>query len=207
MTPPPLNRIRYYPDGSTKYIALLEFSFSVEEYLKGSGAEDIVAVWAGPLFDTQEEAEVALPAIAADGTPSGTTGRQSSFCGTPQPTSRARSRRNDSFFREILFGEIPDDYYSLASRHNRLWLPAAAAAETSQPAGEQQRPFLSGVPPRRVRLRRLPWGRLRPADCGVTAKLSAGGDGSEEYTECVRETYSTGQGTNSYLRRRYTQTG
>ena len=50
----------------TKYIALLEFSFSVEEYLKGSGAEDIVAVWAAaPFFDTQEEAEDALPAIVA----------------------------------------------------------------------------------------------------------------------------------------------
>ena len=30
----------------TKYIAVLEFNLSVQEYLKGSGADDIVAVWA-----------------------------------------------------------------------------------------------------------------------------------------------------------------
>ena len=53
-------------DGSTKYIALLEFSFSVEEYLKGSGADDIVAVWeSSPIYDTRQEADAELPAIAA----------------------------------------------------------------------------------------------------------------------------------------------
>ena len=53
-------------DGATKYIALLEFSFNVQEYLKGSGANDIVAVWESrPVFDTRQEADAALPAIAS----------------------------------------------------------------------------------------------------------------------------------------------
>ena len=46
---------------------------------------------------------------------------------------------------EILFGDLPDDYYSLASRHNKLWLPAAGAVgASSQPSGDQQR-FLTDV--------------------------------------------------------------
>ena len=48
-----------------KYLATLEFSFSVQEYLKGSGADGIVAVWDAPFCDTRQEAEAALPAIAA----------------------------------------------------------------------------------------------------------------------------------------------
>ena len=58
-------------DGATKYIALLEFSFRVLEYLKGattteSLGSDIVAVWQSrPIFDTRQEAEAALPAVAA----------------------------------------------------------------------------------------------------------------------------------------------
>ena len=48
------------------YLALLEFNFSVQEYLKGSGGSNIVAVWAAaPFFDTRQEAENALPAIVA----------------------------------------------------------------------------------------------------------------------------------------------
>ena len=47
-------------------MVILEFSFSVLDYLKGTGANDIVAVWdADPVFDTRQEAEAALPAIVA----------------------------------------------------------------------------------------------------------------------------------------------
>ena len=49
-----------------KCIAILEFNFSVVEYLKGSGPTDIVAIWgAGQIFDTQQEAQGAMPAIVA----------------------------------------------------------------------------------------------------------------------------------------------
>ena len=38
----------------------------MQEYLKGIGAGDIVAVWAAaPFFDTDEEADDALPAIVS----------------------------------------------------------------------------------------------------------------------------------------------
>ena len=39
-------------DGLTKYMVILEFSFSVLDYLKGTGANDIVAVWAAAPYST-----------------------------------------------------------------------------------------------------------------------------------------------------------
>ena len=175
-------------DGSTKYIALLEFSFSVEEYLKGSGADDIVAVWAGPLFDTQDEADNALPAIAA-ARDAQWDDREAIVFLRHSATYLTSTQQAGRFFLsgEILFGNIPDDYYSLASPHNKLWLPAAAVGATSQPTGDQQR-FLTDVPPAEGTGPTITLGEIKARIGAVTAKLNAG-DGTKEYTECVRETY------------------
>ena len=177
-------------DGSTKYIALLEFSFSVEEYLKGSGADDIVAVWAAePLFDTREEAEDALPAIAA-ARDTQWDDREAIVFLQHSVTYLPSTQQAARFFLSGVryFGSIPDDYYSLASPHNRLWLPAAAAAgETSQPSGDQQR-FLTAVPPATGTAPTITLGEIKTRIGAVTAKLDTG-DGSEEYTECVHRTY------------------
>ncbi len=173
----------------TKYIALLEFSFSVQEYLKGSGADDIVAVWAGPLFDTQEDAEDALPAIAA-ARDAQWDNREAIVFLRHSATYLTSTQQAGRFFLsgEILFRNLPDDYYSLASPHNRLWLPAAAATDApSQPTGDQQR-FLTDVPPATGTAPTITLGEIKTRIAAVTTKLNAS-DGSEEYTECVRETY------------------
>ena len=185
-----------------KYLALLEFSFSVQEYLKGSGADDIVAVWAAPYFDTRQEAEDALPAIAA-ARDAQWDDREAIVFLRHSATYLPSTQQAASFFLsgEILFGEIPDDYYSLASPHNRLWLPAAAAAgETSQPTGDQQR-FLTDVPPAEGAAPTITLGEIKTRIAAVTAKLDAGDD-SEEYTECVRETYYL-ERKHQYLREIY----
>ena len=176
-------------DGSTKYIALLEFSFSVEEYLKGSGADDIVAVWAGPLFDTQQEAEDALPAIAA-ARDAQWDNREAIVFLRHSATYLTSTQQAARFFLsgEILFGNLPDDYYSLASLHNKLWLPAAASVNgASQPTGDQQR-FLMDVPSAEGTAPTITLGEIKTRIAAVEAKLAAS-DGSEEYMECVRESY------------------
>ena len=184
-------------DGSTKYIALLEFSFSVEEYLKGSGADDIVAVWAGPLFDTQEEAEDALPAIAA-ARDAQWDDREAIVFLRHSATYLTSTQQAGRFFlsgeREV--GSVLDDYYSLASRGNKLWLPAAAAVGApSQATGDQKR-FLTDVPPTEGTAPTVTLGEIKTRIAAVTTKLDAG-DGSEEYTECVQRTYRY-EGMNSY---------
>ena len=175
-----------------KYSALLEFNFSVQEYLKGSGADDIMAVWAAaPFFDTQGEAEDALPAIV---TARGAQWDDHEAIVFLQEDSRgflSSTKQADRFY--LAWGGSrpmysPDDGYSISSRHNKLWLPAAAAAgETSQPTGDQQR-FLLDVPPAEGTALTITLGEIKTRIAAVTAKLSAS-DGSEEYTECVRESY------------------
>ena len=175
-------------DGSTKYIALLEFSFSVQEYLKGSGVDDIVAVWESrPIYDARQEAEAALPAIAAARDTRWDDREAIVFLKSSQ-TYLTSTQETDRYYltwqHEIDF----DDKYSIASRHDKLWLPAAAAVgATSQPTGDQQR-FLTDVPPATGTAPTITLGEIKTRIATVTAKLDAG-DGSEEYTECVRETY------------------
>ena len=208
-------------DGSTKYIALLEFSFSVQEYLKGSGADDIVAVWAAePLFDGRQEAEAALPAIAA-ARDTQWDDREAIVFLQHSVTYLPSTQQAARFFLSGVhyFGSIPDDYYSLASPHNRLWLPAVAAVGApSQPSGDQQR-FLMDVPPAMKTDGRIvgtlpdgtlvldgppatgtaptiTLGELKTRIAAVAAKLDAG-DGSEEYMECVQRTYMY-EGKNRY---------
>ena len=173
-----------------KYIATLEFSFSVQEYLKGSGADDVVAVWnAGQIFDTRQEAENALPAIAAARDAQWDNREAVVFLKNSQtylPSTQQVERFYLSGEHEV--GSVLDDYYSLASRGNRLWLPAAAAVGApSQPTGDQQR-FLTDVPPATGTAPTITLGEIKTRIAAVTAKLDAG-DGSEEYMGCVRLAY------------------
>ena len=177
----------------TKYIALLEFSFSVQEYLKGSGADDIVAVWAAaPFFDTQQEAEDALPAIAAARDAQWDAHESIVFLQEDSRGFLSSTQQADRYYlawggSKMMYAD-QDDVYSIASRHNKLWLPASAAVgATSQGTGDQQR-FLTDVPPATGTVPTITLGEIKTRIATVTAKLDAG-DGSEEYTECVRETY------------------
>ena len=174
-----------------KYSALLEFSFSVQEYLKGIGAGDIVAVWAAaPFFDTDEEAHDALPAIVSARDSQWDDREAIVFLQTSEETLPSTQQANRYF---LAWGGTWVDYgdhdaYSIASRHNKLWLPAAAATDaSSQPTGDQQG-FLTDVPPTTGTAPTITLGEIKTRIAAVTAKLSAS-DGSEEYTECVQLTY------------------
>ena len=177
----------------TKYIALLEFSFSVQEYLKGSGADDIVAVWAAaPFFDAQQEAEDALPTITAARDAQWDAHESIVFLQEDSQGFLSSTQQADRYYlawggSKMMYAD-QDDVYSIASRHNKLWLPAAAAVgAASQPTGDQQR-FLMDVPPATGAAPTITLGEIKTRIATVTAKLDAG-DGSEEYTECVRETF------------------
>ena len=177
----------------TKYIALLEFSFSVQEYLKGRGADDIVAVWAAaPFFDTQQEAEDALPAIAAARDAQWDAHESIVFLQEDSRGFLSSTQQADRYYlawggSKMMYAD-QDDVYSIASRHNKLWLPASAAVgATSQGTGDQQR-FLTDVPPATGAAPTITLEEIKTRIGAITAKLDAG-DGSEEYRECVQLTY------------------
>ena len=182
-----------------KYSALLEFNFSVLEYLKGSGAEDIVAVWiAAPFFDTRQDAAAALPAIIADRDTVWDDHEAIVFLRNSDP-SLASTLQSDRYYMAWGGGTIiDDDGYSIASRYNKLWLPAdTPAGAPSQTSGDQQR-FLTDVPPGTGTSPTMTLGETKTRVAAVVAKLNAG-DGSEEYRECVRRTYID-EGVDQYRR-------
>ena len=173
-----------------KYIALVEFSFSVLEYLKGSGASDIVAIWnAGQIFDTRQEAEAALPLIgmARD---TQWDGREAIVFLQHTVTYLPSTQQAGRFYLsgEHHVGGVPDDYYSIASRGNKLWLPAAATVGAPSQLGSDQQRFLLDVPPALGAAPTITLGEIQARIAGVAAKLDAG-DGSEEFRNCVRRTY------------------
>ena len=173
----------------TKYMAILEFRFSVLEYLKDSGGNDIVAVWAAaPLFDTRQEAEAALPTIAA-ARDTQWDDREAIVFLQDSISFLTSTEQADRYY--LSWGgswTVHDDGYSIASRHDKLWLPAAATiGAPSQPSGDQQR-FLLDVPPASGTAPTITLGEIQARIAGVAAKLDAG-DGSEEFRNCVRRTY------------------
>ena len=177
------------PDGTTKYIALLEFSFSVLGYLNGSGGSDIVAIWESrPVFDTRREAEAALPAVVAARDAQWDGHDAIVFLQTSQTyltSTHEAGRYYLSWKNEI---DVFDDSYSITSRYDKLWLPAEApVGAPSQPSGDQQR-FLMDVPPATGTAPTMTLGEMKARIAAVTAKVSAG-DGSEEFMECIRGTY------------------
>ena len=172
-----------------KHLVLLEFSFSVLEYLKGSGSSDIVAVWAAaPFFDTRQEAEAALPAVGAARDTRWDDREAVVFLQQDFRDFLPSTQHADRYYlawggsRPMYYWS--DDGYSIASRHDRLWLPAeAAVGSPSQRSGDQQRFLMDSRTASTITL-----GEVKARIAEVTAKIDAG-DGSEEYMECVRRTY------------------
>ena len=174
------------------YLVLLEFNFSVQEYLKGSGGSNIVAVWAAaPFFDTRQEAENALPAIVASRDTQWDDRETIVFLQQDSqgllPSTEQTERYYLSWEADPTYGPR-DDNYSIASRYNKLWLPATAAiGAPSQSSGDQQS-FLLDVPPDTGTASTITLDEMKSKISTVAAKLDAG-DGSEEYRECVELTY------------------
>ena len=174
-----------------KYVAILEFNFSVQGYLKGSGGSNIVTVWEDwPVFDTRQEAEDALPDILAARNTQWDDREAIVFL----QNSRTYLSSTQQAGRYYLSWEADptidpnDDNYTIASLHNKLWLPAEAAiGAPSQPTGDQQS-FLMDVPPDTGTPSTITLGEVKSRIAAVAAKLSAG-DGSAGYLECVRNTY------------------
>ena len=167
----------------TKYMALLEFSFSVLEYLKGSGPSNIVAVWdAAPLFDTRQEALDALSAIVAARDTQWDDREAIVFLKDSQ-TYLASTQQAGRYYLSAQAGHPPfrgDDRYSIASQYDKLWLPAESIGGASS--------YLLDVPSATGTASTIMLADLKVRIAAVAAKLNAG-DGSEEYRECVWRSY------------------
>ena len=183
------------------YYAAVKFHLAVSEYLNGTGADNITALWVpGDEFGTRQEAEDALPDIRAR-RDTQWDNREAVFFLQDVPVNLIPTLQGDNhYFLED--GSSYTDNYSLSSEYHKLWLPAAAAATgatgQSGTAGDGQE-FLLAVPTGPVGAAgasgastpagsTITLGALKQRIVAVTAELNAG-DGSEEYKECVRFKY------------------
>ena len=173
-------------DADGKYAVALKFNFNVSEYLKGSGPSSIVAVWVdGVSYDTNAEANDAKVTVLAERDGRWDDREAIIFlygAGSGLGASLdAQLQLADHFLLYVGDPYSPDDFYSLHSRQNKRWLPAATSTGST---GDSQE-FLLDVPPP---TETITLGELKRRITEVAAELD-GGDGSEEYRECVLSKY------------------
>ncbi len=170
---------------SGNYYVAIKFHLTVSEYLRGSGSNNITAVW-GLLskFNTQREAEDAAPGIAAKRDTTLDDRDAVFFLRNEDPNLIFSTSLlgNDDYFLTTGGNIEGEDQYSLSSKFDRRWLPSAGTTAT----GDNQE-FLLGVP--NPTLQTVTLGELRRRVTPVNAELN-GGDGSEAYKDCIRGKYS-----------------
>ena len=167
-----------------KYHVMLLFNLSVSEYLKGTGPSSIMALWVdGRPYDTLDEANSAKTTILTDRDAQWDNREAIIFLldGLGGLSSLVTTYPQFADYYLLALGDpYSDDRYSLHSESYRAWLPAAGTS----PTGDSQA-FLLDVPPP---TETITLGELKRTITEVAAELG-GGDGSEEYRECILEKY------------------
>ena len=176
------------------FYVVLKFNLLVSEYLKGSGGNNITAMWVvSEELDTRKKAEDTIPGIR-DMRDTQWDDRDAIFF-----LKDIADDQYDAEFAEDLFSSLrgenhyfighphTEDTYSIASRFEKAWLPAAAPS-SSVTTGDSQE-FLLDVPsPSDSTTPTITPGNLKKRIAEVTAELN-GGDGSEAYKECIKYKY------------------
>ena len=191
------------------YYAALEFDLEVSEYLNGTGADNITAIWvAADEFGTRQEAEDALPDIRARrdtqwGNREAVLFLQDLGDAQAFPLDVLPTLQGDNhYYLSFGFSQPHRDGYSLSSEYSKLWLPSTeiasgATGQSGTVGGGQE--FLLAMPTAPVGATgasgasapagpTITLGDLKQRIVAVTAELNAS-DGSEEYKECVRLRY------------------
>ena len=172
-----------YPN--SKYAVALKFNLDVSEYLKGTGPSSIVAVWVdGNSYDSRNRADSRRDVLLGERDTQWDDreaiiflyGVLSGFGASLD----AQLQRADYFLIYVGDPYSPDDFYSLHSKRNKRWLPAASTTST----GDSQEFLLDMPPPTET----ITLSELKRRIAELSTELD-GGNGSEEYQECVLEKY------------------
>ena len=168
---------------ANRYWILRKFTFTANEYLKGSGPASFTAVWAyNRTYSTEAEAEKVKARIlsTADGNWENTSGEAILFLHSGT-NSGDNSILNDVFSRDAhLFMAWADPYgtddsYSLHSNIMRVWLPQVSPGESE---------YLLALPPTDDT---ITLASLKRMITDITAELAV--NTSEEYQRCVVRKY------------------
>ena len=187
-----------------QYAIVIKFHLSVSEYLRGSGQSEVIAVWGSSApYPTQAEAEAARPGLV-DARPTTWDDQEAVFFLHDETYDLFTALEAPGVYF-LGYGDDfdHDDGFSINSRFDRLWLPAAdenGASGASGASGDGRR-FRLGPPPfpvsdsgdgatgaTEVEDPTITIARLKDLIALVEADI-ARGDGSDQYETCIRSKY------------------
>ena len=172
----------------SRYRVVLKFNLTVHEYLKGSGPENITAVWLGSItHETSAQAESARAAIVQRRDTqwdderaivflTGNHGGNMEAFGTV--LTELLQRNNHFYFSSGARYNHNDDRYSLHSPSRVLWFPAPRTS------GSASSTYMMSLPPNS---QSVSLDDLKQTIASVAAELAE--DNSEKYQECVVKKY------------------
>ncbi|MYD35399.1 MAG: hypothetical protein F4X20_00005 [Dehalococcoidia bacterium] len=134
--------------GQTDYVAALDYRFRVLEYLRGSGGNELVAVaWDGlETFDSSGSA-VTQAQVLKDRRDTQWDGREAILFLKNTHSALPSSSRADRYWLGGIYIDQPwEDYYTIASRWDKRWLPAASSGAGGASGRSDTQRFLLDAP-------------------------------------------------------------
>ena len=191
-----------------QYAVVIKFHLTVSEYLRGSGASNVIAVWGSSYpHATEAEAEATRPKLV-EARPTAWDDQEAVFF-LHDETYDLFSALEAPGVYFLGYGDDfdHDDGFSINSRFDRTWLPAAADDDgsgggVSGASGDDNRRFRLGPPPfpapssggggvtgaSEVEEPTVTIARLKELIALVEADI-ARWDGSDQYETCIRSKY------------------
>lgn len=182
--------------GETDYIAALDYRFRVLEYLRGSGGTELVAMVddVGETFSSSGSAVTRAEALK-ERRDTQWDGRQAIvFLEDAVPALPSTSQADRYWLGALSFHNPWEDYYTIASRWEKRWLPAAASGAGGASGSSDTQRFLLDAPApsggaggaagQSEGTPTITLTTLKTKIATNTAAIAAGG-GSEEYKDCL----------------------
>ena len=181
---------------TTDYIAALDYRFRVLEYLRGSGGSELVAVADDSVetFSSSGSAVTRAQALKDRRDTQWDSREAIIFLDDAHPALPSTSRADRYRLGAVSFHEAWEDYYTIASRWDKKWLPAASSGAARASGGSDTQRFLLDAP-------EASGGAVRTAGqsgttptitlSGLKAKIAANtaaiaaGGGSGAYKDCL----------------------
>ena len=129
---------------TTDYIAALDYRFRVLEYLRGSGGNELVAVVNDSLetFSSSGSAVTRAQALKDRRDTQWDSREAIIFLEDAHPALPSTSRADRYRLGPVSFNEPWEDYYTIASRWGKAWLPAAPSGAAGTSGGSDTQRFL-----------------------------------------------------------------
>ena len=195
--------------GKSGHYPVLEMTFRVLEYLKGSGASEIVAVVVDvvEVYATEAEALAAVPAALSERDDRWDSREALIFLEDGWHDMPAIRQEGHYFLGALAYYDSDgrsDGLYTISSRYGKWWLPEARDGQSGvrQPANVNDKKFLLDVPGTLATTRNTDSAPASEADTAPTITVAslrskitaleaevATGDGTDEYRKCVALMY------------------